>query len=239
MNLMVLLGVIAVNALANILPINGVTTGEVSAQYDNYFTPAGFTFSIWSLIYLGLLIFTIYQFISKSYNPKSIGYYFVFNGLANMSWILAWHYGYFLMTVLIIMILLGTLIVINIRIQNSSYFVKFPFRTYLGWICVATIANTAVYLEYLEISILGINELYWAMILVITGGAIGLFLLFKKGWFAAAMAIAWGIWGIYRKQIQEGQSETYQILCLGVVITIIAASLFTLLQTRFIQKRAI
>jgi hypothetical protein len=43
--------VLTVNALANILPINGLTTGEVSDSYINLFTPAGFTFSIWGLIY--------------------------------------------------------------------------------------------------------------------------------------------------------------------------------------------
>ena len=43
---------IAVNAMANILPINGIDTGAVSDSYPNLFAPAGLTFSIWGVIYL-------------------------------------------------------------------------------------------------------------------------------------------------------------------------------------------
>lgn len=52
--------VLAVNALANLLPIGGKTTGEISEQYANLFTPAGYTFAIWGLIYLLLGIFVVY-----------------------------------------------------------------------------------------------------------------------------------------------------------------------------------
>ena len=47
--------VIIMNTLANTLPINGFTTGELSALYPNLFVPAGFTFSIWGVIYLLLM----------------------------------------------------------------------------------------------------------------------------------------------------------------------------------------
>ena len=49
--------VMAVNAAANIVPLGGYNTGTLSAMYPTGFTPAGRTFSIWSLIYLGLLAF--------------------------------------------------------------------------------------------------------------------------------------------------------------------------------------
>ena len=54
--------VLTLNTLANALPINGMNTGEVSALYPNLFVPAGFTFSIWGIIYLLLLGFVIFQF---------------------------------------------------------------------------------------------------------------------------------------------------------------------------------
>ena len=56
-NVLGLILVLAVNALANILPINGYTTGQVSGFYPNYFVPAGFTFGIWGLIYFLLIGF--------------------------------------------------------------------------------------------------------------------------------------------------------------------------------------
>lgn len=55
------LTMILVNALANILPINGITTGEVSDSFSNLFAPAGITFAIWGVIYTLLLGYTIYQ----------------------------------------------------------------------------------------------------------------------------------------------------------------------------------
>ncbi|MGB5257057.1 MAG: hypothetical protein WBN44_07355, partial [Woeseiaceae bacterium] len=53
--------VIIVNYLSNALPINGQSMAEISAKYPSLFTPAGFTFSIWGIIYLALLAFVIYQ----------------------------------------------------------------------------------------------------------------------------------------------------------------------------------
>ncbi|MFT7159384.1 MAG: hypothetical protein ACI9GZ_000551 [Bacteroidia bacterium] len=225
LNLIILLAVIAVNALANILPINGVGTGDVSAQYDNYFTPAGFTFSIWSVIYLGLLAFAVYQLVSKSFKPETIGYLFVINGLANIGWIMAWHYGYLFATLLVMAVLLITLVFINLRAKESSWQVKLPFQIYLGWICVATVANIAVYLKYLDWSALGIPEVTWGMLLVIIAGTIGLVLIFREGWTAASLAIAWGIWGIYNKQVAMIRADTYQIVCLIVIGTLILSTI--------------
>ena len=54
--------VISINYLANALPIGGVTTGQASDALPNLFTPAGITFSIWGIIYLLLLGYTVYQF---------------------------------------------------------------------------------------------------------------------------------------------------------------------------------
>lgn len=233
LNLIILLAVITVNALANILPINGVGTGEVSAQYDNYFTPAGFTFSIWSIIYLGLLLFTVYQFISKSFKPETISYLFIMNGLANMGWIMAWHYGYFFATLILMVVLLITLVLINLRINESGWQVKLPFQIYLGWICVATVANIAVYLKYINWSGFGMAEVTWGMLMVLIAGLIGVMLIFRVGWIAAALAIAWGIWGIYNKQLAMNRADTYQMVCLIVIgLMVLSAIIYQIITTR-------
>ncbi|MBK7650552.1 MAG: tryptophan-rich sensory protein, partial [Flammeovirgaceae bacterium] len=61
LNILALVAVLTVNALANILPINGMNTGQISDLYPSLFTPAGFTFSVWSVIYLSLIVFSIAQ----------------------------------------------------------------------------------------------------------------------------------------------------------------------------------
>ena len=50
---------ITVNGLANALPINGLGTGEISDRFNVYFVPAGYVFSIWGIIYIGIILFAI------------------------------------------------------------------------------------------------------------------------------------------------------------------------------------
>ena len=94
-NIAVFIVVIVVNGLANGLPLGGQTTGEISAKYPSLFTPAGFTFSIWGLIYLGLVAFVIYQALPSQRDNESIArisQLFAMTCVANASWIFFWHY---------------------------------------------------------------------------------------------------------------------------------------------------
>ena len=120
LNLIALLGTVIVNGLANALPFNGITTGEISDSFPVLFTPAGYVFSIWGVIYLLLFGFAVYQALpSQRDNPRleRIGYWFVLSSLFNAVWIFLWHYGYFLLTLLAMLGLLVSLIVIYQRLQ--------------------------------------------------------------------------------------------------------------------------
>src|SRR5210317_1147670 len=106
------LATIIVNGLASALPINGQTTGEISDSFDVFFVPAGYVFSIWGLIYLGLLAYAVYQALpAQAENPslRSIGYLFVLSCLANIAWIFLWHYNQVALSVLAMLALLGLL----------------------------------------------------------------------------------------------------------------------------------
>ena len=99
LNLLGFLGTVIVNGLANTLPINNKTTGELSDQYPNLFVPAGLTFSIWGLIYVLLAVFVVYQLVmvikkdaQRSSFIEKIGLLFFVASLANIAWIFAWHY---------------------------------------------------------------------------------------------------------------------------------------------------
>lgn len=230
-NLLGILGVITVNILANTLPINNVNTGQVSADYENLFTPAGFTFSIWSLIYLGLLVFGIYQVsgfqkpVKHLTNtiPASLGIIFLVNCLSNIFWIFAWHHYQLQLSLILMVFILTTLVDMNIRLSkinhsNVSYWTSYvPLGLYLGWICVATIANFAVYLTAIDWNGFGISEFNWALLLVLIAGVIALILLRKIRSYAAALAIAWGLAGIYFKLIQTDGNQFLQIVVLVVI----------------------
>jgi hypothetical protein len=63
---------IATNVLANALPLNNQTTGEISGRFPIYFEPAGYVFSIWGLIYLGLIVYAIYRRSGKTRGCKRL-----------------------------------------------------------------------------------------------------------------------------------------------------------------------
>lgn len=172
---------VLVNALANGLPINGLTTGEVSNQYANIFAPAGFTFAIWGIIYVLLGIFTVYQFKTQYFDQlteismKELRTLVVAINILNAGWILAWHYLLIELTVVIMLLLLLVLIksvnVIEKMILSTDEkrFIKVPFTVYLAWICVATIANVTALLVHYNWNGFGIAEEAWAAAMIVIG----------------------------------------------------------------------
>ena len=206
-----LAGTIFVNYLANALPLNNRSTAEISDSFPVRFTPAGYVFSIWGLIYLGLLIYAIYQALpSQRANPRlrAIGWLFILSCLANSSWIFAWHYGLYPLSLLLILGVLGSLIAIYARLYPSFSLVSaaerwtthIPFRIYLGWITVATIANTTIVLYALgwQGAPLGADD--WAAFLIFVGTLIGFFFALRLRDVAYTLVLVWAFIGIYVKQ---------------------------------------
>lgn len=193
------------NALANILPINGKTTGELSNQYANLFTPQGATFSIWGLIYFLLLCFCIsFFFSSKENNRAEIGRLFISNALFNSAWILAWHYEFLMLSMFIMIGLLVNLILINLALANTKGIInrlllQLPFTVYFGWITIATIANMTALLVGYKWGGFGINEIIWTQLILGVGVIIALFNYFRFRQMAYIGVVLWAYWGIYAK----------------------------------------
>lgn len=237
-----IIGVLIVNFLANSLPINGMTTGEVSNQYSTLFTPAGYTFAIWSVIFLGLLLFGIYQLSSwinaKNEESKAItsamGYAVFLNSIANMGWIIAWHHQQFLVTIGFMLIILSTLLYINRTIylfddmhDSSKWFRRFveiPFGLYLGWICVATIANVAVYLQSINAITDPYNERILSIIMIIISGLVATVLVYKWRNIPSAIAIVWGLLGIYFKRFDYVKFNPIMSTTLIMTLVILVVS---------------
>jgi hypothetical protein len=211
---LVLLGVAAtilVNGLANALPLNGQQTGEISDRFQVYFTPAGYVFSIWGLIYLVLIAFGIYQALpGQRQNPRlrSIGFPFVLSCFANISWIFFWHYELFPLTLIAMLVLLGSLIAIYLRIgtgrhpvsRGEIFFVRFPFSLYLGWISVATIANASVFLDFVNWNGWGIGEDIWMVIMLGVVLILSAAMRIDRRDVVFVLVITWAVVGIAVKQ---------------------------------------
>ena len=206
-NLLAVIAVIVINGLANALPLNGLTTGEISDRFQVYFVPAGYVFSIWGLIYLGLIAFAIYQALPAQRDNsrlRSIGYLFTLSGVANIAWILLWHYEVFPLTLVAMLSLLLLLIAIYLRLDigraqvpaAEKWLVHVPFSIYLGWITVATIANVTSLLDYLNWNGWGISPEAWTVIMLVAGVGIASAMSLARGDVAYMLVIVWAFAGI-------------------------------------------
>lgn len=206
-NVVATLLVLVVNGLANSLPINGQTSGEISDRFQVYFVPAGYVFSIWGLIYLALIGFTIYQALpSQRENPRlrSIGYLYALSCVANAAWLFLWHYEIFVLTIVVMVALLLLLIAIYLRLgighsrapAAETWLVRVPFSIYLGWITVATVANVTSLLDYLNWSGWGISPEAWAVIMLVAAAAIASAVSLTRGDIAYILVIVWAYVGI-------------------------------------------
>jgi len=228
-------GVLTVNALANILPINGMNTGQVSALYPSLFTPAGITFSIWSVIYLLLLGFVVLQWLrirNETYSIlfSKISFLFMLSCLFNMAWIVAWHYLYVWLSVSIMLGLLFTLISIFLIMEKHPIkgfpdytFVKLPFTIYLAWICVATIANISTALVSENWYGILLSEEGWAIALMGIATVLAFYMTLRFIKPAFAVVVIWALVGIF---LRWKGTEHDLIASSAIVMTMLLSGLF-------------
>ncbi len=196
-----------VNGLANALPLNGLNTGQISDRFNVYFVPAGYVFSIWGLIYLGLIAFAVFQALpAQRQNPRlrTTGWWIALGGLANSAWIFLWHYQQFPLTLVAMLVLLATLLVTYLRLGTGltaaapaeRWAARLPFSIYLGWITVATVANATDVLDYLHWNRFGIAPEVWMGIMLAAVLIIAILMNLTCRDVAYALVILWALAGI-------------------------------------------
>jgi len=211
-NLVSVVLALTVNILASTLPLNGQNTGEISDRFQVFFVPAGYVFAIWGVIYIGWIVFTIYQFLpSQKENPRlrNLGYLFALSGLFNAVWLFTWHYNIFGLSVIVMFGLLGLLIASYLRLnvnltpvsRSEWWSVDLPFSVYLGWITVATVANVTDWLYLVEWSGFGIAAPTWAVIMIAVASALGLLTALTRRDAGYLFVLVWSFAGIAFKQV--------------------------------------
>ena len=201
---------IVVNALANILPFNGQETGAISDRFAIYFVPAGYVFSIWGLIYLGLIAYAVFQALpAQRENPRlrSIGGLFLLSSVANIAWIFLWHYEAFPATLPVMLVLLGSLIAIYLRLgtgltqvsRAETWMVRVPFSVYLGWITVATVANATQLLYFLGWNGGAIGPEVWTVIMLAVAVGLAWLMAITRRDVAYLLVLVWAFIGIATK----------------------------------------
>lgn len=235
--ILTILFTIVVNTLANTLPINGQNTGEISDRFQVYFVPAGYVFSIWGLIYLGLIAFAIFQALpAQRENPRlrATGWWIALGGLANSAWIFLWHYEQFPLTILVMLLLLVTLMVTYVRLgigktsvpSAETWAVRLPFSIYLGWITVATVANATSLLDYLKWDGFGIAPEIWMVIMLAAVLVIAALMSFTRRDVAYTAVILWALAGIGIKHADFAAVAIPTWITFGLVAFALSAAYF-------------
>lgn len=233
LNLISVIIVLFVNYFSQTGNINNQTISALSDKYDNLFTPAGYTFAIWGIIFLGLIAYVTYQLVIIFYQKKELesysnaGYWFALVNLANAAWVFAWLYEWTGLSVIIMLFMLIGLIQIILKTNMERWdaplktiaFVWWPICIYSGWIAVATIANIAAYLSKLGWTG-GLSETYWAIIMIISAVLINLFMVWNRNMREFGLVGVWALIGIYSRH-QTSSSLIAWTAIIGAIILLL------------------
>ncbi len=235
LNTLTLLFTLAVNYLAGTGAFNNASVGEISAQYENLFTPAGYAFAIWGVIYLFLVLFAGFQWYAwfKNGNDeylKRTGLWFVLSNLANGFWIIAWTSNYIGLSFGLIVILLFSLFVLMVKLRLEVWdapvriiaFVWWPICIYLGWIVVATLANLAAFSVSLNQESAFALRPVWVIVMIIAACVVYVLLVIYRNLREAAFVGIWALVAIAVKQWEVSRFVAYAALLASAVIFITA-----------------
>ena len=207
---------LVMNTLAVTLPLFGRSTGAISDLYPSFFTPAGLTFSIWSVLYLSQIAFAVYQALpAQAANPhlRAVRWPFVAACLFNAVWIVAWHALAVPASFALMLGLLGSLVVaynrlgIGLRPATTgaeSWLARVPVSLYLGWITVATVANAVALLVSLGVRDDGTLGRVLAALLVVVAACIGAAFSVGRRDVAYNLVLLWAFLGVYLARPGEG-----------------------------------
>jgi benzodiazapine receptor len=226
---------LVMNWAANGLPLNGRDTAAISDSFNVLFVPAGYVFSIWGVIYIGLLAYVIYHSLPAqraNLRLRRSGWLVALSSLANGVWIYFWHFGYYTLTLVTMLVLLGALLAVYLRLGIAKarfstlekWVVSIPFSIYLGWITVATMANATALFSYLGWNGWGISPLVWTLILLVAGVVVAGLMAFTRSDVAYLLVLVWAFAGISVRWIEMPVLNVAGFVAAGLVLALLVAS---------------
>lgn len=243
-NIFAYIATLAVNGLASTTLLNGRTTAQVSNLYENPFTPSGYVFAIWGIIYILLGVFVVYQTLPRQHSApfqKQISFLFILSSVLNISWLFLWQYDYIEESVILMFALLACLTIIYLRLEigkstssiKEKLLVRLPFQVYLGWITVASLANVAAALVSVRWGGFGLSAESGALAAMSLGMIVTLIVIGARRDFAYSLVVIWAFAGIAAKPTA---SALIVIVAEEIIVVILVALGLSLLARRL--KRA-
>ncbi len=244
LNSAVIFAVVFWNYLSNTGVIGNSTVGEISAKYDNLFTPSGYAFAIWGVIFLALIVLGIAQVIWAFSNHRhsetitQIGPWLTLANLGNALWLYVWLNEYTGFSVLVMLFILVSLIMIILRLNMERWDAPFPIISavwwpiclYSGWISVASIANVSAWLAKLEWSF-AFSEITWTLLMISIAGLLHLFMIATRNMREFALVGVWALLAIAHRHA-DAYEAIYYTATIWSLILILAISLHAFLQRK-------
>ena len=220
LNILAVLFTIGINYYSQMYGINGNKVGEMSAKYSNLFTPAGYAFAIWGIVFIALFIFAGYQIYRTIIRKQTFdfisqtGIWFALATLFTGLWVVVWLYDYTLVSVLVMLVILFSLmkVVVNTNMElwrapsKTIMFGWWPISIFAGWIAVATIANIAAYLSKIgwQGGLLSLTS--WTIVMIAIATLLNITLIYTRGMREFGLVCIWALYAIYIRHQGSYQS---------------------------------
>ncbi len=233
---------LVINILAEALPINGVTSREISDQFPVFFVPASYVFSIWILIYLALFAFCVYSMTPQGLADKKIDgitWWFVASCLFNASWLFLWHYFQFTLTLIPVFGLFISLFIIYLKLQigverrsfAQMLLINVPYGLYLGWATVTVVANVAQVLYILGWNDVSMNAQIWVVLMIWVSSLMGMSTIYTRREVAFPLVLVWAFIGIWVKN-KDTPIVANMALTMAIVLVIFIFGRFIFVKRR-------
>ncbi|MBZ2198262.1 tryptophan-rich sensory protein [Occultella gossypii] len=216
-------------------PISQAADGLLAAD-GTHLAPGGGAFSIWSVIYVGLGLYTVWQWWDG--DSRGVALPAIASMLLNATWILVVQAGWVFASVVVITALLAVLAVLFVRCRRrrpagwiEAFVTDGVFGLYLGWVCVAICANIAAALAGAGFDGFGVPQ-WWAVAVLAVVAAVGVVLAhFGGGRLGVAAALTWGLAWIAVGRTAGEPSSTVVAVAAGTAAGLVAlASVFARLR---------
>ncbi|QED38687.1 tryptophan-rich sensory protein [Antarcticibacterium arcticum] len=236
LNLLSVILVIIVNYISQTLQFNNNTIGSLSQEYRNLFTPQGYAFSIWGIIFIALLVYCGYQIYCAFFSERDAdfiaqtGPWFALANFANAGWVVVWLFEFTGLSVIFMFVILFSLIMVirNTRMEkwdapfSTIAFTWWPICLYAGWITVATIANVASFLSKIGWDGWIFTERQWTIIMILVAVFINLLIIYRRNMREFAAVGIWALIAIYVRHSYRMPIIGYVALGGAVIIGIYA-----------------
>jgi hypothetical protein len=214
---------------ANTQAFNSQSMEEVSAKYPTLLTPAGYAFSIWGLIYLGLGAYAVWQLLPaqrQSSLPDAVARSLTLANLGSAAWVVLFAYELILPSTGVMLVILGALMVAYGRARRrvladaAPAWVSVPFAMYLGWISVAATINITIALGVMGLNLSGGIPVVLTYVLILILVVLALIMSRAFSAIVFALTVAWALVAIWLVRIREVPELGWAALA-GAVVAII------------------